>query len=60
MEEQECNKERRLNLMVPAELHKKLRIRTVIEGRNMSLVVTDALNSYLENVNVQRDDNNEQ
>ncbi len=49
---------RRLNLMISTELHKALRIRTVIEKKSMSRVVEDALNVYLENT-VQRGDDNE-
>ncbi len=44
---EEVDEGRRLNLTISTELHKALRIRTVIEGKSMSSVVEDALTQYL-------------
>ena len=46
VDEDDLCKDRRLNLTISSELHKKLRIRAINDQKNMSRVVEDALNVY--------------
>ncbi len=48
MDSDNASKLRRLNILLDADLHKELRVRTVIECKPISAIITDALNSYFE------------
>lgn len=42
------SKMRRLNILLDSDLHKALRVRTVIEGKSMSAVIKDALKAHFD------------
>lgn len=38
---------RQLNVVIPADLHKKLKVRSILDEASMSKIVADALAEYL-------------
>ena len=46
MEREHSSKMRRINITLDANLHQELRVRTVIERKTISDVITESLDSY--------------